>query len=134
MLGSKWIPGCSLVLKLLIHPILPKPLEVKLANQESDLVALLKRLPLGPMELGVIRDKAEKMRLGTLKSRGEALLPLMLASFLFDALVIAGKNLSNIFCVIFLYYTVLFRLSFIFGYRITKFLWLFHVFFLLCGK
>lgn len=71
--------------------ILPQPLEVKLANQESDLVSLLKRLPLGPLELAVIRDKAEKMRSGTLKSRGEALLPLMLASFLFDALVIAGK-------------------------------------------
>lgn len=56
-------------------------------------MALLKRLPLGPMELAVIRDKAEKMRLGALKSRGEALLPLMLASFLFDALVIAGEDL-----------------------------------------
>lgn len=62
-------------------------------------MALLKRLPLGPMELAVIRDKAEKMRLGTLKSRGEALLPLMLASFLFDALVIAGKNLLYSFLI-----------------------------------
>lgn len=68
---------------------------MKLANQESDLVSLLKRLPLGPLELGVIRDKAERMRTGTLKSRGEALLPLMLASFLFDALVIAGGKLDH---------------------------------------
>lgn len=74
-----------------------QPLEVKLANQESDLVFLLKRLLLGPLELAVIRDKAEKMRSGTLKSRGEALLPLMLASFLFDALVIAGKSTLHAF-------------------------------------
>ena len=78
-----------------------------MANQESDLVALLKRLPLGPMELGVIRDKAEKMRLGTLKSRGEALLPLMLASFLFDALVIAGENLFSILSVTLLVHSTL---------------------------
>lgn len=73
---------------------------MKLANQESDLVFLLKRLLLGPLELAVIRDKAEKMRSGTLKSRGEALLPLMLASFLFDALVITGKSA----CMYFLLY------------------------------
>ncbi|XP_069979906.1 zinc finger SWIM domain-containing protein 8 homolog isoform X3 [Penaeus vannamei] len=77
-------------------PASTKPLEVKLANQESDLVFLLKRLLLGPLELAVIRDKAEKMRSGTLKSRGEALLPLMLASFLFDALVITGNNKSTV--------------------------------------
>ncbi|XP_042239030.1 zinc finger SWIM domain-containing protein 8 homolog isoform X2 [Homarus americanus] len=77
-------------------PASTKPLEVKLANQESDLVALLKRLPLGPLELAVIRDKAEKMRSGMLKTRGEALLPLMLASFLFDALVIAGTTKNSV--------------------------------------
>ncbi|XP_064116671.1 zinc finger SWIM domain-containing protein 8 homolog isoform X1 [Macrobrachium nipponense] len=77
-------------------PASTKPLEVKLANQESDLVSLLKRLPLGPLELAVIRDKAEKIRSGQLKTRGEALLPLMLASFLFDALVIAGNSRSSI--------------------------------------
>ncbi|KAK7073230.1 Zinc finger SWIM domain-containing protein 8 [Halocaridina rubra] len=77
-------------------PASTKPLEVKLANQESDLVALLKRLPLGLLELAVIRDKAEKMRSNQLKTRGEALLPLMLASFIFDALVIAGSSRSSI--------------------------------------
>lgn len=83
----------SVVISVIYSNFIFQPLEVKLANQESDLVALLKRLPLGSQELAVIRDKAEKMRSGILKSRGEALLPLMLASFLFDALVIAGMVL-----------------------------------------
>ncbi|XP_076055750.1 zinc finger SWIM domain-containing dorado isoform X2 [Oratosquilla oratoria] len=73
-------------------PASTKPLEVKLANQESDLVALLKRLPLGPAELSAIRDKAEQLRSSTLKSRGEALLPLMLAQFIFEALVMPGSS------------------------------------------
>ncbi|KAL0280565.1 UNVERIFIED_CONTAM: hypothetical protein PYX00_001825 [Menopon gallinae] len=67
-------------------PASTKPLEVKLVNQESDLVNLIKRIPLGPQELAVIREKAEQLRDGKLRSRGEALLPIMLASFIFDAL------------------------------------------------
>ncbi|XP_064602732.1 zinc finger SWIM domain-containing protein 8-like isoform X2 [Liolophura sinensis] len=63
-----------------------KALEVKLAYQESELVSLLKKIPLGPSELTVLRDRAEQLRDGKLKSRGEALLPLMLASFIFDSL------------------------------------------------
>lgn len=55
-------------------------------NQESDLVNLIKRIPLGPQELAIIREKAEQLRDGKLRSRGEALLPIMLASFIFDAL------------------------------------------------
>lgn len=90
-------------------PASTKPLEVKLANQETDLVNLLKRLPLGHKELQILRKRAEQikgalsMRLhctglntlpklyvldGALKARGEAMLPIMLASFIFDALVI----------------------------------------------
>lgn len=76
-------------------PASTKPLEVKLANQEADLVNLLKKLPLGDDELQILRNRAELLRDGTLKSRGEAMLPIMLASFIFDALVfptIVGKD------------------------------------------
>lgn len=59
--------------------------QVKLANQESDLVSLLKRLPLGPAEVAVVREKAELLHRGQL-TRGEAVLPIMLATFIFDVL------------------------------------------------
>ncbi|KAG4075704.1 hypothetical protein HA402_003529 [Bradysia odoriphaga] len=86
---------CLFGLEMPRPPASTKPLEVKLANQEADLLGLLKRIPLGHMELNVIREKAEKLRDGQLRSRGEALLPIMLASFIFDALVmpsVAGKE------------------------------------------
>ncbi|VDI34720.1 Hypothetical predicted protein [Mytilus galloprovincialis] len=63
-----------------------KSLEVKLAYQESELIGLLKKIPLGPAELNALRERAEQLRDGTLKSRGDALLPLTLASFIFDSL------------------------------------------------
>ncbi|XP_076629191.1 zinc finger SWIM domain-containing dorado, partial [Colletes latitarsis] len=66
-------------------PANTKPLEVKLAHQESELVGLLKRIPLGPAELAMVRQRAEQLRDGVLRSRGHALLPIMLASFIFDA-------------------------------------------------
>lgn len=68
-------------------PASTKPLEVKLSNQEMDLVSLLKKIPLGHYEFKILREKAEQLRDGVLKSRGEALLPIMLANFIFDALV-----------------------------------------------
>lgn len=80
-------------------PASTKPLEVKLANQETDLVNLLKRLPLGHKELQILRERAEQIKDGTLKSRGEAMLPIMLTSFIFDALVIpsiVGRERSKI--------------------------------------
>lgn len=72
-------------------PASTKALEVKLANQEQDLVSLLKRLPLLEKEMAIIRERAEQLRDGRLLSRGEALLPLMLASFVFDALALSGN-------------------------------------------
>lgn len=80
-------------------PASTKPLEVKLANQEADLVNLLKRIPLGIKELQILRERAEQLRDGTMKSRGEAMLPIMLASFIFDALVIpsvVGKDRAKV--------------------------------------
>ncbi|XP_006813582.2 zinc finger SWIM domain-containing protein 8-like, partial [Saccoglossus kowalevskii] len=67
-------------------PASNKALEVKLAHQESELVGLLKKIPLSIAELSAVRDRAEQLKDGRLKSRGDALLPIMLATFLFDAL------------------------------------------------
>lgn len=93
---------CLFGLEMPRPPASTKPLEVKLANQESDLLTLLKKILPGAMELKVIRDRAEALRDGALKTRGEALLPIMLASFIFDALVmpsVSGKeNRLKIMC------------------------------------
>ena len=62
-------------------PASTKPMEVKLAHQESELVNLLKKIPLGIEEIGKLREKARDLRDGTLRLRGEALLPMMLASY-----------------------------------------------------
>lgn len=86
---------CLYALEMQRPPASTKPLEVKLANQEADLLALLKRIPLGMQELRVIRERAEQLRDGALRARGDALLPIMLASFIFDALVmpsVSGKE------------------------------------------
>ena len=73
-------------------PASTKPLEVKLANQEQDLVLLLKRIPQTPKMMQIVREKAEQLRDGILTTRGEALLPLMLASYIFDALVLSSNQ------------------------------------------
>lgn len=86
---------CLYGLEMARPPASTKPLEVKLANQETDLLCLLKRIPLGQMELRVIREKAEQLRDCTFKSRGEALLPIMLASFIFDALATAITTVTG---------------------------------------
>ena len=49
----------------------------------------------GPLELAVLRDRAGQLREGTLRSRGEALLPLMLASYIFESLVITQTGLNR---------------------------------------
>lgn len=76
-------------------PASTKPMEVKLAHQESELVSLLKRLPLGPSELSIVRERAIQLKEGSLRSRGEALLPLMLASFIFESLVLSPGSKST---------------------------------------
>ncbi|CAB3372525.1 Hypothetical predicted protein [Cloeon dipterum] len=73
-------------------PASTKPLEVKLANQEADIVQLLKKIPLSVHELNIIRERAEELRTGTLRTRGAALLPIMLASFIFDSLVLISRD------------------------------------------
>ncbi|XP_049870300.1 zinc finger SWIM domain-containing protein 8 homolog [Pectinophora gossypiella] len=76
-------------------PASTKALEVKLNNQETELVALLKKLPTGAEQLALAREKAEQLRDGTLRNRGPALLPMALASFLFDVLVLSATDKEN---------------------------------------
>lgn len=63
--------------------------QVKLAYQESEIVALLKKIPLGTNEMNTIRGRAEELREGTLCDY-RPVLPLMLASFIFDVLCTPG--------------------------------------------
>ncbi|RXM35784.1 Zinc finger SWIM domain-containing protein 8 [Acipenser ruthenus] len=72
-------------LELQRPPASTKALEVKLAYQESEVVALLKKLPLGLVEMSSIRERAEQLRDGNFCDY-RPVLPLMLASFIFDVL------------------------------------------------
>ncbi|XP_039624044.1 zinc finger SWIM domain-containing protein 8 isoform X3 [Polypterus senegalus] len=72
-------------LELQRPPASTKALEVKLAYQESEIVALLKKIPLGAVEMNAIRDRAEQLRDGSFCDY-RPVLPLMLASFIFDVL------------------------------------------------
>ncbi|XP_019959108.2 zinc finger SWIM domain-containing protein 8 isoform X2 [Paralichthys olivaceus] len=72
-------------LELQRPPASTKALEVKLAYQESEVVALLKKIPLGLVEMSVIRERAEQLRDGNFCDY-RPVLPLMLASFIFDVL------------------------------------------------
>ena len=64
---------------------------MKLAHQESELLQLLKKIPLNVQEMKEIRGRAEQLRDGSLKSRGEALLPLSLATFIFETLCVPSE-------------------------------------------
>ena len=77
-------------------PASTKALEVKLANQEQDLVVLLKKIPLTYNQLQILRDKGCQLRDGKFRSRGDALLPLTLAQYIFDSLVLSvGQATRN---------------------------------------
>ncbi|KAK3713144.1 hypothetical protein QZH41_010056, partial [Actinostola sp. cb2023] len=71
-------------------------LDVKLAHQETELVALLRKLPLRGEEMMVVREKANLIWQGKLQ-RGGAVLPIMLATFIFEVLCCPGnaKKKSN---------------------------------------
>lgn len=75
-------------LELARPPASTKPMEVRLAHQEAELISLLKKIPLTQNQLAILRERALQLKEGTLKSRGEALLPLTLASYIFDSLVV----------------------------------------------
>ncbi|KAE8591168.1 hypothetical protein XENTR_v10018329 [Xenopus tropicalis] len=72
-------------LELQRPPASTKALEVKLAYQESEIVSLLKKIPLDSNEMNTIRGRAKDLRDGTLCDY-RPVLPLMLASFIFDVL------------------------------------------------
>uniref|UniRef100_A0A8C7TIF7 Zinc finger, SWIM-type containing 8 n=1 Tax=Oncorhynchus mykiss TaxID=8022 RepID=A0A8C7TIF7_ONCMY len=78
-------------LELQRPPASTKALEVKLAYQESEVVALLKKIPLGLVEMTSIRDRAEQLRDGNFCDY-RPVLPLMLASFIFDVLCTPGSR------------------------------------------
>ncbi|GCC42191.1 hypothetical protein chiPu_0026191, partial [Chiloscyllium punctatum] len=63
----------------------PDVFQVKLAYQESEIVGLLKKIPLGVNEMNTIRERAEQLREGSFCDY-RPVLPLMLASFIFDVL------------------------------------------------
>lgn len=65
--------------------------QVKLAYQESEVVALLKKIPLGLVEMSAIRERGEQLRDGNFCDY-RPVLPLMLASFIFDVLCTPGKH------------------------------------------
>lgn len=84
-------------------PAISKALEVKLINQEHELVSLLKRLSIGPNELELLRDRANKLKninpmhaqkqgTGNSNNYWYYSLPLMLASYLFDVLYNIGQD------------------------------------------
>ncbi len=60
------------------------------------MVALLKKIPLGLVEMTSIRDRAEQLRDGNFCDY-RPVLPLMLASFIFDVLCTPGKSHSYLF-------------------------------------
>ncbi|KAI9536314.1 Zinc finger SWIM domain-containing protein 8, partial [Dissostichus eleginoides] len=72
-------------LELQRPPASTKALEVKLAYQESEVVSLLKKIPLGLVEMSAIRERGEQLRDGNFCDY-RPVLPLMLASFIFDVL------------------------------------------------
>lgn len=57
------------------------------------MAALLKKIPLGPSEMSTMRCRAEELREGTLCDY-RPVLPLMLASFIFDVLCAPGMVLT----------------------------------------
>lgn len=68
---------------------------MKLAYQESEVATLLKKIPLGPSEMSTVRCRAEELREGTLCDY-RPVLPLMLASFIFDVLCTPGMMPDSI--------------------------------------
>ncbi|XP_071953686.1 zinc finger SWIM domain-containing protein 8-like isoform X2 [Antedon mediterranea] len=95
-------PGCHnlafqiglLGLQITRQPASTKGLEVKLANQESELVLLLKRVPLGVPEMDQLRQLAEQMRNWSMQKLAEGVLPLMLAGYIFEAMCLTSSGRS----------------------------------------
>lgn len=60
-----------------------------MAHQEAEILNHLKRmLPLGKEQVTILQSRAKLLCDGQYKTRGESLLPLNLATFIFDCLVL----------------------------------------------
>lgn len=60
-----------------------------MAHQEAEILNHLKRmLPLGKEQVSILQSRAKLLRDSQYKTRGESLLPLNLATFIFDCLVL----------------------------------------------
>lgn len=58
-----------------------------MAHQEGEILNNLKRmLPLGKEQVSILQNRAKLLRDGKYKTRGESLLPLSLATFIFECL------------------------------------------------
>ncbi|OQV21645.1 Zinc finger SWIM domain-containing protein 8 [Hypsibius exemplaris] len=73
-------------------PAISKALEVKMFHQELELMNLLKKMPVGSEELSVLRQRAKALRDGQMRPRGDALLPLNLATYIFSVFCTDNKE------------------------------------------
>lgn len=73
-------------------PAATKPLEVKLINQQHDLMTLLKGITLHEEELVVLREKARALRASSSDCGSNALTTLILGNFLFEVLVLSRSS------------------------------------------
>ncbi|XP_025198718.1 zinc finger SWIM domain-containing protein 8-like [Melanaphis sacchari] len=77
-------------------PASTKPLEVKMAHQEGEILNHLKRmLPLGKEQVSILQNRAKLLREGQYKTRGESLLPLNLASLIFECLAMCQSPMQD---------------------------------------
>lgn len=77
-------------------PAATKPLEVKLINQQQDLMTLLKSIALHEEELLTLREKARAICNGSSDCNSNALTTLILGNFIFEVLVLSrSPTLSN---------------------------------------
>ncbi|CAF0912729.1 unnamed protein product [Didymodactylos carnosus] len=67
-------------------PATTKALEVRLLNCEQEICHELKKITLGSNEINMLRERAEKIRNGITYTRDNALLPLSLATYIFETL------------------------------------------------
>lgn len=61
---------------------------------------------MGEWELNIIRERAHQLRDGTLRSRGEALLPINLAGFILDALIMPSGLYDFIVIYLFKFFVI----------------------------
>jgi len=67
-----------------------------MAHQEGEILNHLKRmLPLGKEQVSILQNRAKLLREGQYKTRGESLLPLNLASLIFECLAMCQSPMQD---------------------------------------